>query len=73
MRKGGCRKVLPVCRRLALGRLVQSLLALSRFALIRFALNCFAAFARQLAVSPQGDPPSRCGGASAPAVTALFE
>ena len=48
MRKGGCRKALPVCRYLAL----------------IFALSRFAAFARQLAVSPQGDQPSRCGGAS---------
>ena len=54
MRKGGCRKALPVCRCLALARL----------ALIRFAFSRFAAFARQLAVSPQGDQPSRCGGAS---------
>ena len=53
MRKGGCRKALPVCR----------CLALVRFTSIRLALNCFAAFARQLAVSPQGDQPSRCGGA----------
>jgi len=63
MRKGGWRKVLPVSRRLALGRL----------ALNRLHLNRFAAFARQLAVSQQGDQSSRCGGASAPAVTALFE
>jgi hypothetical protein len=73
MRKGGCRKALPVCRCLALVRFISIRLALIRFALIRFALNRFAAFARQLAVSPQGEPPSRCGGASTPAVTALFE
>ena len=38
-------------------------LALVHFTSIRLALNCFAAFARQLAVSPQRDQPSRCGGA----------
>ena len=68
MRKGGCRKVLPGCRCLALVRFTSI-----RLALICFALGRFAAFARQLAVSPQGDQPSRCGGASAPTVTALFE
>ena len=68
MRKGGCRKVLPGCHCLALVRFTSI-----RLALIRFAFSRFAAFARQLAVSPQGDQPSRCGGASAPTVTALFE
>ena len=53
MRKGGCRKALPVRR----------CLALVRFTSIRLALIRFAAFARQLAVSPQGVQPSRCGGA----------
>ena len=38
-------------------------LALIYLALIRLPLKCFAAFGRQLAVSPQGDRPSRCGGA----------
>ena len=54
MRKGGCRKVLPVCR----------CLALVHFTSIRLALIfASSAFARQLAVSPQRDQPSRCGGA----------
>jgi len=78
IRKGGCHKVLPGCRRLALARLVLNrlaliCLALIRLTLIRFALNRFAAFARQWAMSPQGGQPSRYGGAPAPTVTALFE
>ncbi len=68
MRKGGCRKVLPVCHCLALVHFT-----LIRLALIRFAFNRFAAFAHHLAVSPQGHQPSRCGGASAPTMAALFE
>ena len=63
IRKGGCRKMLPVCH----------CLALVHFTLIRLAFNRFAAFAHQLAVSPQGHQPSRCGGASAPTMAALFE
>ena len=60
MRKDGCRKVLPGCHCLALVRFTSI-----RLALILFAFSRFAAFARQLAVSPQGGQPNRCGGASA--------
>ena len=68
MRKGACRKALPGYHCLA-----QVRFSSIRLALIRFAFSHFTAFPSQLAVSPQRDQPSRCGGASAPTVTALFE